>query len=333
MSMFDSFAKTVRYIRIGVTPRFDLRQSYQAAIDGKPFLAGDSLLAVSEIARLARIYAAQGLRKIRLTGGEPLMRGGICRLIRELKSTAGIEEVAISTNGILLPEMIPELQEAGLDAISISLETLRRDRFDKIAGPGGHAKVMAAIRQVVEDNIWPLTINMVPIRGVNSDEVIDFADMAHAMPVEIRFIEMMPEDFDVDQSTLIPFYMDEVEHETVKKHTLIPVDGREERTPSSMYGLKGGLGRMRFVSPISSHSCENCHRLRITADGMLRTCLFNDHDIDLRPGFKNRENDGWFLDRLHDALKTKPYSGKPGPQTDVYQKAEPSPTGRLPVSH
>lgn len=309
--MIDSFTSAVSYIRIGVTPRLSLSQSYKVTREGKPLPNGGNLLSINEIARLARIYASAGLRKIRLTGGEPLMRDSICSLIKELKQIDGIEEVAISTNGILLPKMMKELRESGLDAISISLESLRSEKLDKIAGNNEYSKIMSVIQQIVEDDIWPLTINVVAIRGVNNDEILDFAEMAYTMPIDIRFIEMMPEDFNGDFHSAIPFYMDEVEQELTKRYTLIPIEGRAESAQDAIYMLKGGEGRIRMVSPVSSHSCEKCNRLRITADGRLRTCLFDDHDIDLRRGFRNGENDEWFLEMLRDALKTKPFSNKP----------------------
>ncbi len=173
--MGDLLNTTVDYVRVSVTPRCDVRCAYCRATEGVPFLPENNTLRLKDIIRLMKIYSgALGIRKVRLTGGEPLLRKGIIRFISDLKTVSGIEEVTLSTNGVILRRMIPELRSSGLDRISVSLDTLRPDRLKKISGYDVYNEVMFAIREVVANNIWPLKINVVLMRGFNHDEALDF---------------------------------------------------------------------------------------------------------------------------------------------------------------
>jgi len=292
---------------VSVTPRYDAGYAYGRAVEGVPFLPENDTLRLKDIARLMKIYSgALGIRKVRLTGGEPLLRKGIIRFINDLKTGSGIEKVTLSTNGVMLKRMIPELRSSGLDRINVSLDTLRPDRLEKISGYDIHDRVMSAINEVVENNIWPLKISVVLMRGFNHDEALDFADMAYAMPVEIRFIQMMPATTNEDDGDMYtPYYAFEIERDIRKKYNLVPSRRIKNGGPAFVYRIDGGRGSVGFVSPMGKHNCSTCSRLRLTSGGKLRACLFDDYETDLRPGFVNGENDGWFLEKFYETMRTK----------------------------
>ncbi len=307
----DSFGRRVDYMRVSVTPRCNLRCAYCMPAGRKIYPDG-GMLTIADITRLLRIYAPVGIRKVRITGGEPLVRKGISRLIKDLKAIEEIKEVTMSTNGVLLEKMIPELREAGLDRINISLDTLRPERMKEISGHDVFDKVMRVIKRIVDEKIWPLKINVVAIGGVNDDEIDDFARLAHDLPLEVRFIELMPTSHNRLWGGGSFISCGDIESRIKERHALVPVkrgmnSGSPMRTgPASVYSIEGGRGRIGFVSPLSKRFCDDCNRLRLTAEGKLRSCLFSDEEVDVFAGFQNGADDKWFMDRLAESLNCKP---------------------------
>jgi cyclic pyranopterin phosphate synthase len=274
--------------------------------DGEPIYPYKEMLTIKQITRLVGIYAPLGINKVRITGGEPLVRKGIATLIKDIKATQGIEQVTMTTNGVLLDKMLPELKKAGLDRINISLDTLKPKRMKEITGYDIFDKVMPVIRKVAVEKIWPLKVNVVAIGGVNDDEILDFAQFAHDLPLELRFIEMMPtahNRFWKDKSNI---KNGDLENRIRERYKLVPVKRDGFSGPAVVYRIEGGKGRIGFVSPMSKHFCTDCNRIRLTAEGKLLSCLFSDNEIDLRPGFKRNEKDEWFIGQLAHALKCKP---------------------------
>ncbi len=304
------------YIRVAVTHRCNLQCAYCVSGDGGLIYPNQhDILQLREITRLIRIFAPLGIRKVRLTGGEPLMRKGLYTLIKNLKGIEGIEEITMTTNGVALKKMIPKLRDAGLDRINISLDSLKPERIEKITGSDVFGLVMETIEHIAENGIWPVKINVVAIRGFNDDEVTDFADLAAKMPIEVRFIEMMPTAHNRlwDGKSAIP--CDEIKKAIARKHELVSEKKHRLGGPAEVYKIKNGAGKVGFISAISKHFCSECNRLRLTAEGQLRSCLFSDAEVDLSEGFRRGETDGWFLKKLDEALQIKPEGHRLKPTT------------------
>lgn len=273
---------------------------------GQPIYPSNDMLTIKQITKIIKIYAPLGIGKIRLTGGEPLVRKGIARLVENVKSIDGIKQVSMTTNGVLLEKMIPELKKAGLDRINISLDTLKRDRMKEITGYDVIDKVIPVIKKIATEKIWPLKINVVAIRGVNDDELLDFARFAHDHSVELRFIEMMPTAHNRLWKDKTYIKNSDIEAQIRKQFKLLPVKRNKFSGPAEVYRIDGGKGRIGFVSPLSKHFCTDCNRMRLTAEGKLLSCLFSDNEIDLKPGFAQNKDDSWFIRQLEHALKCKP---------------------------
>lgn len=274
--------------------------------DGGPLYPDKEMLTIKQITRLIGIYAELGISKIRITGGEPLVRKGISTLIKDVKALKGINQVTMTTNGVILDKMIPQLIEAKLDRINISLDTLRPERMKEITGYDVFDKVMPVIKKIAAEQIWPLKINIVAIQGINDDEILDFAKFAFDLPLELRFIEMMPTAHNRLWKDKTYIKSSDLEKRIRERYELIPVEHNQFSGPAVVYNIGGGKGRIGFISPISKHFCTDCNRMRLTAEGKLLSCLFSDNEVDLRPGFENGEKDEWFIEQLEYALKCKP---------------------------
>ena len=302
----DGFGRKVSYLRVSVTPRCNLRCAYCMPKDGSPLYPDREMLTIKEITRVIGIYAELGISKVRLTGGEPLVRKGIATLVKDVKALKGIDQVTMTTNGVLLDKMIPAFTEAKLDRINISLDTLRPERMKEITGYDVFDKVLPVIKKVAVEKIWPIKVNVVAINGVNDDEILDFAKFASDLPLELRFIEMMPTAHNKLWKDKTYIKNSDLEKRIRKRYELIPIKHNQFSGPAVVYKIGGGKGRIGFVSPISRHFCTDCNRMRLTAEGKLLSCLFSDNEVDLRPGFKNGEKNEWFIKQLEYALKCKP---------------------------
>ena len=302
----DRFGRGVNYLRVSVTKRCNLRCAYCMPMDGSLVHSNNDILTIGQITRLIALVAPFGVRKVRLTGGEPLLRKGIFGLIRDLKSISGIDEVTMTTNGVLLEKNIPRLLETGLDRINISLDSLKAERVRGISGHDIHGTVMRVIRRVADGRLWPLKINVVAIRGFNDDEILDFARLARDLPVEVRFIEMMPTAHNRLFGGRSGIAASEIERTVRECHDLRPAPRAFNGGPAEVYDIVGGAGRIGFVAPLSRHFCGGCNRLRLTAEGALRSCLFNDGEVDLHRGFAEGAPDQWFIDRFRESLAAKP---------------------------
>ncbi|PKQ19931.1 MAG: GTP 3',8-cyclase MoaA [Actinobacteria bacterium HGW-Actinobacteria-6] len=297
----DSHGRRIDYLRISVTDRCNLRCVYCMPPDGVPWKGHEEILSWEEIERFAAVAAGEGISKIRLTGGEPLVRAGIVEHVRRLRAVTGIESIAITTNGTLLPKYAAELVEAGLTRVNISLDTLDAETYTNITRGGKLDDVLAGIEAAFDAGMDPVKINVVVVRSLEQD-LLGFARMTLDRPVHVRFIEYMPvggaEDGVACASTEGEGWT-EADHvpsdETLAMLSaggaaagfgeLAPVardDAPGGWGPAHYYRFPGAKGTLGVISPLSHHFCGECNRLRLTADGRLRTCLFSDDELDVR---------------------------------------------------
>jgi cyclic pyranopterin phosphate synthase len=306
-SAIDGRGREISYLRVSVTPRCNLRCAYCFPEGGQLYPQRYDILSLRQIARLVAIFSGAGIRKARITGGEPLVRKGIATLISDIRKIEGIEEITLTTNGVLLEGMIPRLKQSGVDRVNISLDSLKPERVKAISGYDVFPKVMGAIEKIISGGVWPLKINVVAIKGVNDDETLDFAELAVRFPLEVRFIEMMPVAHNKLWKGAAAISGAEIKKIIEETHVLTPVaDAGGIRGPAEVYTIGAGTGRIGFVSPISKHFCGGCNRLRLTAEGSLRSCLFSGKEVDLKEGFETGQPDDWFLARFYEALSGKP---------------------------
>ncbi|UKL14011.1 GTP 3',8-cyclase MoaA [Dissulfurimicrobium hydrothermale] len=294
-ALSDKHGREITYLRISITDRCNLRCSYCTPRDGQVnWLSHEDILSYEEIERLANAFSGLGVRKIRLTGGEPLVRKGVEGLAGRLIKIPGIKEVCLTTNGILLGDMATPLFDAGVRHINISLDTLKPERFLKITGKDLFQNVWQGIEKAIETRFTKIKLNAVAMKGVNDDEIVDLARLSLELPLEVRFIEFMPVGSATTWEKSRHLNCDAIK-EMVERSLgdLIPVSQGKDSGPAMIYRLKGAKGSVGFISPLSRHFCGTCNRVRITPDGRLRLCLFSDNEIDLkgwlRAGISNDE--------------------------------------------
>jgi cyclic pyranopterin phosphate synthase len=264
------------------------------------------ILTYEELFNVARVATLKGISKIRLTGGEPLVRKDLVRFIGMLSQLPGLTDLSITTNGILLKEFAQALQDAGLKRINISLDSLRDDRYRDITRGGDLKRVWEGIEAAARVGISPIKINVVVIRGLNDDELIDFARLSLEHPYQIRFIEYMP--VGVSNGWEKGKYLSyEAMLKTIESFLpLIPVNKSGEGGPAKIYRFQESKGEIGFITPLSQHFCYTCNRLRITADGKLRTCLFSDEEIDLKSVLRTGGGEAELKDLFELAIHHKP---------------------------
>jgi len=304
--MYDKINRRIDYMRISVTDRCNLRCVYCMPTDGVRALGHDDVLSYEEILRVAKVATALGISKIRLTGGEPLIRKGLTGFIRQLAEINGIDDLSLTTNGTLLEPNAEELRDAGITRINVSLDSLRPGRFKELTRGGDLDRVMRGIEKAESLGFVPIKINMVPVRGINDDEIEDFARLTLEKPYHVRFIEFMPigDRKFWDESKVVP--TSEVMDRISKIGELEPVGQEGEKGPATLYGLPGAKGILGFISPVSNHFCGSCNRLRLTADGKLRPCLFAESEIDLKTPMRTGCDDEEIARLMVLALEVKP---------------------------
>ena len=293
--MKDQFDRTIEYLRISLTDRCNLRCIYCMPPEGIPQISHFDILRTEEIARIARVAAGLGIRSVRLTGGEPLVRKGVVDLVRDIRAIPGIENISLTTNGVLLPVMATDLKEAGLDRVNISLDTLDPQQFTEITRLGQLDTVLEGIEAAFAAGLEPIKVNAVTVRRLNQD-FLAFARMSVDRPLHMRFIEYMPvgHSSGYDNSGWGPedVVPSEEVRETINAAARaqglpeleeVPSDGKPVGWgPATYFRFPDALGTVGFISPLSNHFCSQCNRLRLTADGKLRPCLFSDTEYDVR---------------------------------------------------
>lgn len=277
----DGHGRRIEYLRVSVTDRCNLKCAYCMPPGGVELSPRCDMLRFKDLIRLIGIFGKVGVRKVRLTGGEPLIRKGIVGFIRQVNKIPGIEQIALTTNGQLLNRMAGNLKEAGVKRVNISLDSLQKERFQSITGHDGLTATLEGIDAVIKAGVKSVKINMVVIKGVNDDEVEAFADMSRRRALQIRFIEFMPATPEVwDESRLA--LMSDVKKRVERIGKLIPCEKSQWGGPAEIYRFKGAVGEVGFISAVSHHFCAECNRLRLTSTGELLTCLFGDNNLDLK---------------------------------------------------
>jgi cyclic pyranopterin phosphate synthase len=288
--MHDQFGRRIEYLRISVTDRCNFRCQYCMPVEGLPWLPKQEILRYEEITEVVRQLAPLGLRRLRITGGEPTIRPQLPTLIRMLRELPGIEDIALSTNGVKLPAMSRDLANAGLDRVNISADSLRPDRVAAIARRDLGFDLVQAARAAQDAGIGPIKINVVVMRGINDDEIVDFAALTREHPWHVRFIELMPvgELRDLTWEHVVP--SDEVLQRVRGLGALEPDAGPARGNgPAVYHRFPGAPGTVGVITPMTHTYCERCNRVRLTADGRLRTCLFGDHEVVLRDALRRGE--------------------------------------------
>ena len=278
----DSFKRTIDYLRISVTDKCNLRCVYCMPEAGLPWLQRAEILSYEEISEIVRAAASVGVRSVRLTGGEPLLRRDLHRLVARLAAIDGIEDISLSTNAVLLEEQLDALVQAGLHRVNVSLDTLRPDRFEAIARRPGLDAVLRGIDAAIAAGLAPVKLNCVIMRGTNDDELEAFAELTRTRALFVRFIEIMPVHENLEVSRDAYLSSDEILQRFGAIEQLQPVDGPRGNGPARYFAYRGAAGAVGVISPLSHDYCERCNRVRLTADGRLRLCLFGENHIDLR---------------------------------------------------
>lgn len=336
--MIDGFGRTIDYLRVSVTDRCNFRCVYCMPEDGYPVSPKDELLTFEELARVIGISVELGITKVRLTGGEPLVRKDLPELIRRIREHKGVTDLSLTTNGFLLPEMATNLKEAGLDRVNISVDTLREDRFFAIARRGNLQKVLDGLESAIHTGLSPVKINCVLMKGVNDDEVADFARLSIDRPIHVRFIELMPIRWNLDatdsfesmtalrgESELFRLRVasnDGMLSDSEMRRRMVSNDFAIKRIeqelgslapadvvtngPARSYRLAGAQGTVGLISQISNDLCERCNRLRLTADGQLRPCLMSDGEVDLRGALRAGGSDADIAHMIREVVAHKP---------------------------
>ena len=301
--MTDGFGRTIDYLRVSVTDRCNLRCVYCMPQSGVDFIPHGQILRFEEILRLCRILAGQGIRTVKVTGGEPLVRRDVAGFIGELKKIPGIEQVTLTCNGTLLPDSLDELASAGLDGVNISLDAVNPDVFRRITRGGGPDSVLLAIDRAVELGL-PAKVNCVPVRGLNGGEIPGIASLARDKNIAVRFIELMPLG-DAGMYHIIPG--GEIREMLEREYgELTPFSGRMGNGPAVYYTVKGFAGKLGFISAVSCGFCESCNRLRLTSHGVLKPCLAYGGGLDLRAMVRGGKSDGEIAREIVKAVTEKP---------------------------
>jgi cyclic pyranopterin phosphate synthase len=305
-SVRDSFGRTIDYLRLSITDRCNLRCRYCMPDAGVPDLSHHDILSYEEMLRVARVAVDMGVRKIRVTGGEPLVRKGVIDFIARLRALPGNPEITLTTNGLLLGDYARDLKAAGLSRVNVSLDTLRPERFRLITRREGLERVLSGLEAAQRHDLTPLKINMVPIAGVNADEVADFARLTLKHPWDVRFIEFMPVAADLDYGEEQRFAADRILGALAAQGKLEPMSDSRPGSVARLYRYDGGRGRIGVIPAVSQHFCGECNRLRITSDGRVRPCLFSVEELDLRTVLRSSDDDIHLKAVLASAVAAKP---------------------------
>jgi GTP 3',8-cyclase len=282
MELMDGYGRRINYLRLSVTDRCNLRCSYCMPASGLPKVSHREVLSYEEMHRIAAEAVALGIRKIRITGGEPLVRKGIVPFIERLAQLPGLKELVLTTNGMLLKEMALPLKRAGVQRLNISLDSLKPEVFASVTRRGDLAQVLDGIRAAEEAGFAPIKLNMVVMRGVNDSELLDFAALTLEKPYLVRFIEYMPTLKEQGWESLSVSGREILER-IGERYPLLPVVGSQLAGPSKNYRIQGAAGGVGVITPVSGHFCDSCNRIRVTSTGTVRSCLFSASGYDLRP--------------------------------------------------
>lgn len=307
-SLIDGHNRKINYLRISITDRCNLRCQYCMPKEGVSQFGHSEILSYEEILRLASLAVKRGIAKIRITGGEPLIRKGVVELVRQASQLPGIADLSMTTNGILLAEFAPALFQAGMKRVNISMDSLSPKKYHEVTRGGELSRVWAGVEAAKQAGLSPIKINVVAMAGFNDMEILDFARLTLKDPYQVRFIEFMPVSTSSEWRPECCISFEEIKRRIETFLPLIPLDnGRVgHEGPARLFKFPGAAGEIGFISPISDHFCHSCNRLRLTADGKLKTCLFSDEETDLKTLLRSGCSDDELEEKLAEAISTKP---------------------------
>jgi len=287
--LYDSWQRQINYLRISITDFCNLNCVY-CSEGNVAKLPREEILSYEEISRLVMIAASLGINKVRLTGGEPLLRPDLTRLVKMISDTPGIDDIALTTNGTMLAKYAKELKYAGLTRVNVSLDTLKSERFKRITGHDNLGQVLSGIEFAKQEGLTPVKVNMVVMRGENDDEVIDFARKTIDDGWNVRYIEYMPFNASSAESArLVPTR--EIKHRLDALGHMERCGTKKGNGPARYFRFPSEKGTIGFISPITEHFCATCNRLRMTSDGHLRPCLLDDDEVDIKKALRGGAND------------------------------------------
>ena len=303
--LVDGHGRSIGDVRISVTDRCNFRCQYCMPAEGLPWLDRSALLSYEEIERLVRLLAAMGVHDVRLTGGEPLVRKELWRLVERLAVIPDVEDLSLTTNGYLLTRQVEQLVAAGLKRINVSLDSLAPDRFFQLTRRDSLAQVLEGLEAAqAHPELRPIKVNVVALKDFTEDEVLRFAEFARQNPYEVRFIEFMPLDADRAWTRDKVLPNAEIVRMIDQVYPLEAV-GRERHGTARRYRFADGHGEMGFISPVTEPFCGDCNRIRLTAEGELRTCLFSMTETDLREPLRSGATDNELEEIIRDAVWRK----------------------------
>lgn len=323
LPLLDSFGRLHNNLRISVTDRCNIRCFYCMPADDVQFMDRSELLSFEEIERFVRIAVPLGINKLRLTGGEPLVRRDLTKLVAKLASVPGIQDIGLTTNGILLADQAQPLFDAGLRRINVSLDALTPDKFKKFTRREGFEQVIEGIKAAQRAGFDPVKINAVSVRGLTEEEIVPFGHFARDLGVEVRFIEYMPLDADnLWEREKVLFAREIIDTLSASIMPLKPIDGDVpgHGGPAQDFVFEDGVGRIGFIASVSQPFCMSCNRIRLTADGKLRNCLFSLEETDIRSLLRGDADDT----QIVDAIRTSVAAKKEGHEINTARFIQPS---------
>jgi cyclic pyranopterin phosphate synthase len=313
--LVDGHGRLISDLRVSVTDRCNFRCQYCMPAEGLPWLERAEILSFEEIERLVRVMAPMGVTDLRLTGGEPLVRRDFPRLVAMLARVPGIEDLSLTTNAYLLERDADALVEAGITRVNVSIDSLQKDRFFQLTRRDSLPQVLRGLEAIARhERVWPIKVNAVALRGFTEEEAVPFAEFARSTSFQVRFIEFMPLDGDHAWSRDQVLTGDELRAIIDRVYPLEEAP-REPHATARVFRFADGVGEIGFINPVSEPFCADCNRIRLTADGKLRTCLFSLHETDLREPLRSGVSDGELETLIRDAVWRKELKhrvGEPG---------------------
>jgi cyclic pyranopterin phosphate synthase len=304
--LVDGFGRVHRALRLSVTDRCNLRCRYCMPAEGMEWMPRDQLLAFDELERVTRVLAGMGITDIRVTGGEPLVRRDLPKLVSRISAIGGIREVSITTNGVLLSDKIDDLVAAGLARVNVSVDSLDPERFQALTRRDDLERVLTGLEACERHpRLRPIKVNAVLLRGLSEPDVLPLAELARNRPYVVRFIEVMPLDAPRDWERASVLTGAEVRGMIAERWPIVPAGRERPSAPGTHWRFADGAGELQFVSSVTESFCATCDRLRLTADGQLRTCLFAESETDLRGRLRAGASDGELAQVVRDAVAAK----------------------------
>ena len=318
--LIDNFGREISYLRVSITDRCNCRCIYCQSEKPFEFIPHQEILRYEEIVEIIKEAVNLRITKVRITGGEPLVREGIVDFIRQLRKLDKLEDISLTTNGFFLAEYAKKLKAAGLNRVNISLDSLQEVKYKKITRGGDLKRALKGIDSALKADLLPIKINTVLIKGINDNEVSDFVKLTLKRPLNIRFIELMPfgkEAIDKFKNEFISVY--EIREKLIKEYSLNPIEINNGNGPAIYFQVKGGEGTVGFITALSQHFCQSCNRIRLTSDGKLRPCLFSNKEVDIKKAIRKTDKDKYnattlrkkiIRNKLIEAIKLKPAGHK-----------------------